>query len=286
MTRLSMGFVIASALVTCACSKSEPAGIGPAPSASATSVATASAPAPNKTASAAPSASSLLAPAASSGYGLGLQGVGPGGGCPCGCDRSRDMVDELRHKDKRDALSEVDESIRTIGQREDAGYITERMVEHRLRLLALGSELGAPQRARPHHPSPIHARTLSDGAVRFTADLVVHGETTEIIRGKEKPLRASFVVRIDVENAGASPITVERPTLESDVPLPIKRWYAAGTDGQPWDGVLAAHEKRRVHVIGYAGEPLRPGTRVNATLRFGASSAPLGATAKQRWDES
>ena len=112
-----------------------------------------------------------------------------------------------------------------------------------------------------------------------------NGESSEIVRGKEKPLRTSFVVRIDVTNTGAADLAFARPTLESSIALPVSRWYVPGTDGQPWDGVLRAHETKRVHVIGYAAEPLQPGARLSATLRFGALSVPLSAVAKKRWDQ-
>src|SRR5512134_492570 len=63
------------------------------------------------------------------------------GGCPCGCDRSETMAAELRTGKADDASSAIERSLATISEREAAGYITERMVLHRLRLLDLEREM-------------------------------------------------------------------------------------------------------------------------------------------------
>src|SRR5262245_7787279 len=63
------------------------------------------------------------------------------GGCPCQCDRSEDMAAELRARPGSEALAAIDKSLRTIAEREAAGYVTEAMIEHRLRLLDVDREL-------------------------------------------------------------------------------------------------------------------------------------------------
>src|SRR5262245_4411294 len=54
-------------------------------------------------------------------------------GCPCNCDRSVAMAAEVRAQGGEPGLRAIDESLATISERERGGYITEAMIEHRLR---------------------------------------------------------------------------------------------------------------------------------------------------------
>jgi hypothetical protein len=225
---------------------------------------------------------------APSSSGLGLSGVGESGGCPCGCDHSAAMADELRHEDRATALAAIDDSLRTIGEREDAGYVTERMVEHRLRLLALGDELGrqGPSRFTPvSRFDPTFGGTTAEGTL-VRGELLLHGETTEIVRGAPKRLVTSFVLRLEVENTRDRDVTLRPPSLDAAVGLPVSRWYVAGTDGRAYDGALRAHERRSLYVIGYAAEPVQPRTDVDVTVRFESLELPLTVRARKRWNES
>lgn len=271
---------------------------GTSTSASTTATAPATTPTPTPTPSATASVTTRSMPSivvsasatvdASRDHGLGL-GLGPpaAGGCPCGCDHSEDMVDELRGQDPAKALASIDESLHTIGEREDAGYITERMVQHRLRLLAYASEIGHARPARfTSIPAPrVSIRSTTTSGLRVRADLMVHGETTELVRGKEKALHASFVLRFDLENESAMPITLRVPTLEGTIALPVSRWYLAGGDGERWNGALRIGEKAIVYVIGYLGEPALPGTEIAATVSFESLTIPVKTRARSRWNE-
>lgn len=208
--------------------------------------------------------------------GLGLTGIGEGGGCPCGCDRSERMLAELRAEGGRRALDVVDFSLRTIGAREDAGYITERMVQHRLRLLGLDAELGgagcaggggSTVRCGASVGPRATATTATSGTTRVRAELIVHAEGTEIVNDEPKLLKACFLVRMDVTNTSTSAITVHTPTIDTTgpgggAPFEVSRWYVAGTAGEPWDGVVPPGASAQVNVIGYAGKPLRAGDDV------------------------
>lgn len=212
----------------------------------------------------------------------GEQGIG----CPCGCDRSEDMVAELRPLAPGVAVAAIDDSLRTIGAREDAGYITDRMVRHRLRLLAFGEELGRVGPIRFTAIPPIRPSVSGTiGATSVGAQLVFHGETTELVHGKEKRLSAAFIVRFDLENRGSADVTLHAPTLESAVALPLSRWYLVGSDGQPWDGVLRVGQKARVHAIGYAGEPVPPGAEVAATIQFESLRLRMETRARAHWNQ-
>lgn len=266
------------------------ASIAPNAAASATPSTVASAPV-------APSASAPVASAASSAVATPSAAPAPpasvprpridvSGGCPCGCDHSEEMANELRSEPRDVALASIDDSLRTIGEREDAGYITERMVKHRLRLLGLGSELGRTSGPRFTSVPAIRATYAgASGDVSVRADLVVHGETTEIVHGREKPLRASFVLRMDLASRSAQKVTLRAPTLDANVALPVSRWYVVGGDGSPWDGVLDAGERKLVYVIGYVGEALKPGRDVEATVHFESLAFVTNARAHARWNE-
>lgn len=218
--------------------------------------------------------------------GLGLRGTGEGGGCPCGCDHSEEMVLELRQKAKEEAKQAIDDSLFTISEREDAGYITERMVQHRMRLLSLGREIGYS--AKPKNlvwsgfGNGFHAK-LSEGP-SVGGQLLVFGETTEIVHGKVKPLRASFVLRMKIENSGARAV-VPKPELASKVGMPISRWYVVGGDNQPWDGVIEGNDKKMVYAIGYLDEPLPPGADMRVELTMGAYKWQTNVVAKNTWNQ-
>ena len=219
--------------------------------------------------------------------GIGLGNFGGRGHCPCGCDHSVAMVDVLRGEPGPDALRAIDESLRTIGDREDAGFITERMVAHRLRLLGLAAELGRPGPVRFTPTPSIHAtlsgRTSTGATVRM--EPILHGESTEIVNGEEKTTPASFVLRMELENGGAASITLRAPTLGAAPALPVSRWYVVGGDGRPWDGVLGPGEKKLVYAIGYAAAPVRAGANVRVTVQLESLSVATTVRARARWNE-
>jgi len=113
------------------------------------------------------------------------------------------------------------------------------MVDHRLRLLdleaRLSRELGVPSVGR----APRRERRIadlpaaSDGRVRVRAQLVVHGEATEIVRGREKLHRPSFRLAVSIENLEDRERAVERPEIRASLPFPVGRWYLRGAMGAP-----------------------------------------------------
>jgi hypothetical protein len=235
-------------------------------------------------------------------------GTGQGfGGCPCGCDRSEEMAGELRTAGGDGAIGAIAETLRIIAEREDAGYITEAMVEHRLRLLDVRGELAtaagkAPEVAASRDrgvPMPAGrragelARTKSssriqvaeDAALRVRAELTAHGETTELVRGREKALRASFRLGIDLRNLTDEELTLEAPVLEGAAGFPVRRWYLVGGDGRAWDGRLGPRETRSVNVVGYLGAPVEPGAELEATVRLRGIVLHAATRALGRWDE-
>jgi hypothetical protein len=219
-------------------------------------------------------------------------------GCPCGCDRSEQMNDELRRRSDADALAELDESLDTISEREGVGYITEAMVQHRLRLLSLREELApslgvreAPARwplsklATRLRSSRATLSRYQEGGLRIRALLLIHGETTERVRGRNKRLRASFRLWLGIENLDGEPRTLRPPTLVATPSLPVTRWYLEDGDGTPWGGVLEPHGSESVLVIGYVAAPLKPGAQVDALAHVGPLRVPVSAVAGARWDE-
>jgi hypothetical protein len=198
------------------------------------------------------------------GHGSG-QGVGH---CPCGCDHSQEMAAELATLPSGVARATIDETLHVIAEREDGGYITQAMVDHRRRMLALAGELGGeaplgPGRGVPlSNGAPLGARAVSahGGGLYARADLIVQGETTERIRGADKTIRASFLLALELDNQSHARRVLAPPKLEGDAGYPVSSWYLVGTDGEPWDGVLDAGESRRVNVIGYLERPLAPGS--------------------------
>jgi Zn-finger nucleic acid-binding protein len=202
-------------------------------------------------------------------------------GCPCGCDRSKAMAAELRAKEDASALASIEETLVTIGKREDAGYVTERMVEHRLRMLDVAEEIFDRQGERPGFPE-LHrltasqspegtsrcatARVEGDG-IRVCSELAVHGERTEIVKGAPKLITSCFRLWLEIENTGDAARTFARPSIDASAAhLPITRWYREGGAGRPWDGVVGAHEKVRVNVIGDIPERVMPGTMIDAKV--------------------
>jgi hypothetical protein len=217
-------------------------------------------------------------------------------GCPCGCDRSETMTAELRERGGDAARDAILATLRTIAEREDAGYITEAMLEHRLRLLDLRPEidpawsvatLGPRDRGVPPAEPRRHSelRMAQDGALRVTAELIAHGETTELVNGREKLLRASFVLRLELKNLGSERVRLGPPAILARVPFPVSRWYVVGGDGRPWDGILDGGATASVNAVGYLGEPVRPGTELEATVHVHSLVLRARARARGRWDE-
>lgn len=213
-------------------------------------------------------------------------------GCPCGCDRSEAMAAELEEERGEIAMGTIDETLETIAKREAGGYITEAMVQHRLRMLEVEAGLGrvvlASPDARFSNAAAVPEGELAtdeDAAVRVRTQLYVHGETTEFVHGREKALHAMFRLWLEIENLGDRDLTLSMPTIDSRVPFPISRWYLAGSAGLAWDGSLQARETVRVHVIGYLGEPVAPGTQVDATVQLRSMEIPVTTRARERWYE-
>jgi hypothetical protein len=216
------------------------------------------------------------------------------GGCPCSCDRSQEMTAELRAVGGDSAHDALESSLATIAEREAAGYVTEAMIAHRLRLLTLEHELPSTRPAFvaaftplvPTHDRPL--QTIDRDGLRARMELHVHGATTEWIRGREKPLRASFVLAMEIENPTNAARIVRPPSIASSAPYPISRWYVRddrGRSGQPWDGKLAPRQRQLVHAIGYVGADLVPKTPIAAAVQFESSTFHLETRARARWNE-
>lgn len=200
------------------------------------------------------------------------------------------MLDDLRRQGGDVARHAVEFSLETIATRERGGYITERMVQHRLRLLALDADLGGPglspvRSSSAHPPMPGDAPTSSDGATSVRLDLIVHAEGTEIVGGAEKRLEAAFVLHMDVANQTDEPVTLARPTIATSAPFEVSRWYVAGTDGTPWDGALDGHEEASIVVVGYAGAPLDATDEIFADVHFGDMVIHTNARPRRHWNE-
>jgi Zn-finger nucleic acid-binding protein len=189
-------------------------------------------------------------------------------GCPCGCDHSVALADEVRKQDPITARSTIDHALRTIAAREEVGYVTERMIQHRLRLLHLAAEMGIdapPRLARPLGRC-VGAHVEND-RLRACSALVVHGERVEIVAGHRKLITPSFRLWLEIENRSDRDRVVAMPSLRAAAArLPTSRWYLEGGRGDAWDGALRAGETVRVNVIGDIPERLRPETVVDATI--------------------
>jgi hypothetical protein len=206
-------------------------------------------------------------------------------GCPCGCDHSEAMAAELRARGGDHAGGAIDEALATIAARERAGYVTEAMVLHRLRLLDLARDLGHTPALAPSSTPLAAAPSVEDATLRVRAQLIVHGEHTEVVDGREKLLRAAFVLRMEIENKTDADLTLAQPAIAAAVPFPVSRWYLAGGDGRPWNGALAAREARAVNVIGYLDGGVTPDTTVAAVIELESLSLAATTRARRRWDE-
>ena len=215
------------------------------------------------------------------------------GGCPCGCDHSEEMITELEGAPTLEALRAARSSLAVIGEREQAGYITEAMVAHRLRLRGLERMRGAGSDRLELQISP-RVQTLRDarsslperqlGAVALREQLVVYGATVETVRGRPKELLPCFRLWLSLQNTTPERRVVARPTLTGDVGFDVRRWYVEGTDGEPWSGVLEPGESKSVLVIGYIERPIQPGRLVEATLVLEGGSVTEQTSALGRWD--
>jgi hypothetical protein len=215
------------------------------------------------------------------------EGYNKEGGCPCQCDRSQAMARELRDLKGAGALDAIQRSLDTIAEREAAGYVTDAMISHRLRLLGVRAELGGDGAFHGdgfHHRAGRQLHPIADGNLRVGMELIVHGQTTEWVNGREKPLRPCFLLVLELENAAAAPRMVKAPEVVTHVPLPVSRWYVKGEAGTPWSGRLAAKERKTVHVIGYVGGDLAPAAKVEATVRFESSTFHATTRARSRWN--
>lgn len=216
------------------------------------------------------------------------------GGCPCSCDRSKAMASEVRALGGDRALSAIEKSLATIKEREEAGFVTEAMVQHRLRLLDLERDLrqsgaitSAPKRALPFgdiDPAAWQLEPRAVGDLRVGMALVVHGELTEWIASRQKLQRACFVLSIALENRATVSQSVDKPLIRANVPLAIRRWYVRGENGEPWDGHLGPHEQKWVHVIGYVEAPIPPQTEVSAEIQFAGVLFHAKTRARSRWN--
>lgn len=217
------------------------------------------------------------------------------GGCPCNCDRSKAMAAELRVLGGEGALRSIDKSLATIAEREEAGYVTEAMILHRLRLLDVEREMQkAGTLALALHPRPLPFSGIEHqalrqvdvdaGRLRVGMQLAVHGQTTEWVANKQKLQLACFVLQLEVENVTDAERVVKKPAIVSRVSFPISRWYVRSQNGEPWDGKLGARERKSVHVIGYLGSPISPKTEVEARIEFESSTFRAKTRARSRWD--
>ena len=210
------------------------------------------------------------------------------GGCPCQCDRSEDMANELRSRNGEEAHAAIDESLRTIAEREALGYVTEAMIQHRLRLLDLERELEpstAGARLVPHAGLPIDQRAVEDASLRARMELVVHGQINEWVNDRQKLQSACFVLSMEIENLKGDERLVRKPTIEASVSFPISRWYVRGSMGEPWDGKLEPREKKSVYAIGYLGSAVSPKTKVDADIHFESLSVRTSTRALGRWNQ-
>jgi hypothetical protein len=206
------------------------------------------------------------------------------------------MTEALGELPVAEARAEILRSLHTIGEREAAGYITEAMVQHRLRLLKVANTietdrgvLTKPERS----PAALRAserRTRSPRQVGSTLsvgnELLVFGATTETVNGRDKKLPACFRWWLSLENVTDADVRVEEPTIDGSVTFDARRWYLEDGNGEPWDGVLKAKSEVRVLLIGYLDKPIAPRTRVDAKLAIQSLTVASTVDALGHWDES
>ena len=216
------------------------------------------------------------------------------GGCPCGCDHSEDMLASLAAEPTPEALEQTRRSLHVIGERERAGYITDAMVAHRLRLRALERRLApegpfvalAPLLTGTARHDQIAPVLVSEG-LRLRSELLLFGATTERVNGRDKSLPACFHLWLGLDNDASEDQRLSLPSLRAaEVGLEVRRWYLAGSDGEPWDGRLPAGARREVLVIGDLDQPLAPGRPVTVTVTLGSWTRELPVTTLGRWDEA
>ena len=218
-------------------------------------------------------------------------------GCPCGCDRSEAMTAALAAMDDDMAHATISQTLDIIADREDAGFITEAMVAHRLRLLRHAAQRWqtAPARRTPSSTTLATRAARSalpavdDEVLRMRGELITHGEFIELVHGRPKLQRASFRLWLQLENLSDGDLSLDPPRLDGSVPFPISRWYIEDGDGRPFDGVLRARQARSLLVIGYLGEPLesgtvKSGTLIEAVIRLRSLTLRLSSRAKRRWN--
>jgi Zn-finger nucleic acid-binding protein len=192
-------------------------------------------------------------------------------GCPCGCDHSTAMAAELRKQGGEVALHTIDQTLVTIGERENAGYVTERMIKHRLRLLEVADEIRGQPTPLPlfHHHRERDCTSAKDEKLGACADLVVHGERVEIVKGKPKLITSSFKLWLEIENLTSEERSLAPPSLRArTVHLPVTRWYEDGGRGTPWDGHLGPHAKARINVIGDIPDRVEPGAPIDSAIEL------------------
>ena len=204
--------------------------------------------------------------------------------CPCGCDHSVEMVASIDMLDNDPALLEIERILAIQAEREHlVGYITEAMVTHRLRLMDLATQkLGqAPPLPKPSsralvlRQSRMNLPPVADDRIQVRTEMIAYGDYREEIRGKEKHYPASFRLWVEATNLTSDALTLAPPTLASQVPLPVSRWFVEDTVGQPFDGRLKAGETKSLLVIGDMGEPIKAGAEFDVNVRFDELDIPI-----------
>lgn len=93
----------------------------------------------------------------------------------------------------------------------------------------------------------------------------------------------SWEVRAKHEDV--SPYGVQRTRQRTGCPPhdAAECWYLEDGSGRRFDGAFEAGEKKSVLVVGYFGEPVKPGTRIDADIQLGALSFQRSTLARRRW---
>jgi hypothetical protein len=89
---------------------------------------------------------------------------------------------------------------------------------------------------------------------------------------------------MEITNLTRRAMTLASPAVRGQAGYPVSRWYVVGSDGKPWDGVLAGGETKSVNVIGYLRDAVRPGTRLDAEVAISSLVVPVTTKARRRWD--